>query len=95
MPSIEFVNHACVIIDTGHERILTDPWLGGTAFDDGWSLVAETGRTINDLDFSHIWISHEHPDHFSPRDLKALAPERIAKTPLFYQRTPDGKVAAF
>lgn len=94
-PTIEFVNHACVIIDTGTERILCDPWLTGTAFDDGWSLVAEPTRAIGDLDFTHIWISHEHPDHFSPRDLKALPPERIAKTPLIYQWTPDGKVAAF
>lgn len=94
-PTIELVNHACVIIDTGSERILCDPWLSGTAFDDGWEAIVRTDRTIADLDFSHIWISHEHPDHFSPRDLKGLPPERMARTPLLYQWTPDGKVAAF
>lgn len=94
-PSIEFVNHACVIIETGDARILCDPWLSGRAFDDGWELVVQPGTSIADLDFTHIWISHEHPDHFSPRDLRALPAERIARTPLLYQRTQDRKVLRY
>lgn len=93
--AIEFINHACVIIDTGTLRILCDPWLTGTVFDRGWNLLVETKQTINDLNFSHIWISHEHPDHFSPLELKSLVEARRRRTPLFYQKTKDRKVKQY
>lgn len=93
--TIEFVNHACVLIDTGKARILCDPWLAGAVFDNGWDLLVESERRIEGFDFSHIWLSHEHPDHFSPAELKRLPPERRKRTPIFFQKTPDGKVKAF
>lgn len=93
--TIEFINHACVIIDTGSARILCDPWLSGSAFDNGWDLLVATGLTINDLDFTHIWLSHEHPDHFCPAELKRLAEERRKNTPVLYQKTRDGRVLSF
>jgi UDP-MurNAc hydroxylase len=94
-PAIEFVNHACVIVDTGSARILCDPWLTGSVFDNGWNLIVETGQKLADLDFTHIWFSHEHPDHFSPPTLKGLPEERRRRTPVLYQQTRDQKVRRF
>ncbi|MEA2782722.1 MAG: UDP-MurNAc hydroxylase [Rhodospirillaceae bacterium] len=94
-PSIEFINHACVIIDTGSARILCDPWLRGSVFDNGWDLLVETGQKLADLDFTHIWFSHEHPDHFSPPALKEFPEERRRRTPVLYQQTRDRKVRNF
>lgn len=94
-PLVEFVNHACVIIDTGSARILCDPWLSGSVFENGWDLLIESGRTIADLDFTHIWFSHEHPDHFSPNELRRLPDERRRQTPVLYQWTRDHKVRSF
>jgi UDP-MurNAc hydroxylase len=88
---IEFINHACYIVDTGKVRILCDPWLHGQAFDRGWEHLIETPVKINDLDYDYIWISHEHPDHFSVQDLNEIkGPQTI-----FYQETRDKKVKAF
>ena len=90
--AIEFVNHASIIIEFGSVRILTDPWLFGSAFDDGWNLLTDTPKPIDQLDFTHIWLSHEHPDHFSPPNLQALPEERRKATPLLFQETADRKV---
>lgn len=65
---IEFINHASVLISEGDVALLTDPWYSGPAFHKGWKLLAETPEAEVDrlLDrVTHIWLSHEHPDHFS------------------------------
>ena len=40
-PTIEFVNHASVIISFEEISILSDPWFNGSAFDNGWRLMHE------------------------------------------------------
>ena len=66
--SIKFINHASVLISSGNTKLLTDPWYYGDAFHKGWNLIVEQSKKeINDIlnEVTHIWISHEHPDHFS------------------------------
>mgnify|MGYP003655807813 FL=1 len=65
---IEFVNHASVLMTHGQVGLLSDPWYSGPAFHKGWRLLVETPEDkIAALlpRVTHIWISHEHPDHFS------------------------------
>ena len=67
-PKIEFINHASVIVSNGEQSLLSDPWYQGDAFHKGWNLLHEfNDNEINNLldRVTHIWISHEHPDHFS------------------------------
>jgi hypothetical protein len=93
---IEFVNHSSFLAETGPVRLLCDPWLSGTAFNDGWALLAPTAfEPARFRDVTHIWFSHEHPDHFAPGTLKAIAPEHRAQITVLYQATSDGKVAKF
>lgn len=92
---MEFVTHACLLLSAGDIRLLCDPWLSGPAFHDGWDLLVEPETTIEELDPTHIWISHEHPDHFSPHDLLAIPVEARSKITVLYQTTPDGKVEGF
>ena len=66
--SIKFINHASVIVSDNSISVLSDPWYEGDAFHKGWNLLHET--KTNDVEvilneITHIWISHEHPDHFS------------------------------
>ena len=63
---IKFYNHACFSIENDQSILLNDPYLCGTAFNDGWDLI------VNDIEFNFdtkkkifIFYSHEHPDHFS------------------------------
>jgi len=94
---IEFINHASVKFYTNDAIILTDPWYEGYAFDSGWDLIytskeMET-RALEDV--THIWISHEHPDHFVPAFFKNLSESIKSKIEILFQETKDQRVAKF
>ena len=93
--SLQFITHACVLLEAGPVRLLCDPWLSGPAFADGWRLLVEPEETISDLAPTHIWLSHEHPDHFSPRDLRAVDRAERAGITVLYQQTADRKIEIF
>lgn len=90
-PQVKFLNHSCLTIGDGTTSILCDPWFKGAAFDNGWRLILEDSHDIAALEFDYIWISHEHPDHFSLPTLAGLK----KSTTFLYQKTRDGKVAAY
>jgi L-ascorbate metabolism protein UlaG (beta-lactamase superfamily) len=93
---IEFVNHASVVVRTGSVRLLCDPWLSGTAFDDGWALLSDSRFEAGDFaDITHLWFSHEHPDHFSPAALRAIPPGVRAGITVLFHQSNDRKVLNF
>jgi len=93
---IEFVNHASLIITAGSVRLISDPWLEGKVFDEGWDLLAKSAMTFDDFkDITHIWFSHEHPDHFLPDNLKKISEEHRRAIHVLYQDTKDKKVVGF
>ncbi len=97
--SIRFVNHASVLINQGKKGILCDPWYSSNAFHKGWNLLFENSvqdiiEVINKTSF--IWISHEHPDHFSIKFFKDYG-EIIKenKIKILFQQTKDKRVVTF
>ena len=96
---IEFVNHASVLIRHGAVGLLSDPWYSGPAFHKGWSLLVETPddeveRLLERV--SHIWLSHEHPDHFSVPFFKRHGDRLRARgIRLLFQKIEDQRVADF
>ena len=93
---LEWVNHASFVVSYNGVRLITDPWLFGPAFNNGWSLLSETRFKPEDFDsITHIWLSHEHPDHFSPPVLKSIPEELRRKIKFLYQKTEDGKVKRY
>ena len=93
---IEFVNHASLIISSGDVRLISDPWLEGKVFDEGWDLVATSAMTFDDFkNISHVWFSHEHPDHFSPDNIKKISAEHRRAIHVLYQETKDKKYSGF
>jgi hypothetical protein len=93
---IEFVNHASFLADCGALRLLCDPWLEGTAFDDGWALLSPSTFRAEDWErVTHLWFSHEHPDHFSPASLRAIPEAVRARISVLFQATADHKVVEF
>jgi UDP-MurNAc hydroxylase len=96
---IQLVNHASVFISNGNKSILTDPWYSGDVFDGGWSLLYQNpNQEILEIlkKTNFIWISHEHPDHFSVKFLKEF--ENIIKDNkiiIVFQKTKDRRVAFF
>jgi UDP-MurNAc hydroxylase len=92
-PVITFVNHASVIFTFKKIKLITDPWLFGSAFNDSWDLISESKMQVEDFkDISHIWFSHEHPDHFYPRVLNSIPEEIRKKITVLFQDTLDHRV---
>ena len=92
-PEITFVNHASVVFSFKKIRLITDPWLFGSAFNDSWNLTSKSKMDVKDFkDISHIWFSHEHPDHFNLGVLFSI-PEEIRKNiTVLFQDTLDHRV---
>ena len=90
---LEFVNHASLIIKHKKVNLIMDPWFEGIVFDNGWSLLSESKFKIEDFErITHIWFSHEHPDHFFPPLLNKIPKEFKEKITVLYHKTNDKKV---
>ena len=93
LPLITFVNHASVIFSYNKINLITDPWLFGSAFNDSWDLISESKMQIDDFkNITHIWFSHEHPDHFYPLVLSSIPEEIRKKITVLFQDTLDHRV---
>ena len=94
---LTFVNHACCKVTTRTTSVLFDPWIEGPAFNAGWDLLVPTPYSFDWLmeDVSFIWISHEHPDHFSHRFLARVAERHADKVTILFQATRDRRVANY
>jgi UDP-MurNAc hydroxylase len=97
--SIQFINHASVIIKGNNISVLSDPWYQGDSFHKGWNLLFEISdeqqlEVLNNI--THIWISHEHPDHFSIPFFKKFS-DQINKRQIkiLFQNTKDKRVVQF
>jgi len=97
--SIEFINHASVIVGENEVSVLSDPWFRGDAFHKGWNLLHETSDEEAEkiLDkITHIWLSHEHPDHFSVLFFKTFRQKIInSSIKILFQETEDKRVLKF
>lgn len=80
------VSHSSVLIEAGSVAIWCDPWLEGKVFAESWALldtpinVAEVQEKV-----THIWVSHEHPDHFHLGTLRSLPQELKDRVVLLFQ----------
>ena len=91
---ITFVNHASVILSHNNIKLITDPWIFGSAFNNGWDLISKSKFSIDDFEnITHIWFSHEHPDHFNPSVLKKIPEDIRNKITILFQDTLDHRVA--
>ena len=97
--SIQFINHASILVEHGGISILSDPWYQGEAFHKGWNLIHELAdnEIISLLEkVTHIWISHEHPDHFSILFFKKFGNLLKEKNiQILFQETKDKRVEMF
>ncbi len=96
---IKLINHSSVHILNEKLSILTDPWYSGSAFNNGWSLLYENKHedivnTLNNTNY--IFISHEHPDHFSIKFFKEYKDILIRNDiKILFQETDDMRVEKF
>lgn len=93
---LQFINHSCFIIEDGSVRLICDPWIEGRVFNEGWDLITPTPFSYDDFkNITHIWFSHEHPDHFFPPNLQKIDPQVRKNITVFFQHTNDKRVVSF
>ena len=99
--SVKLINHASVKINIDGISIVSDPWYDGSVFHKGWKLihelpVEEIKGHLEKTDY--LYVSHEHPDHFSPgfffnKEYKSILEKN--KTKILFQETKDRRVYNF
>jgi UDP-MurNAc hydroxylase len=90
---ILWVNHAAFVIESRDIRLLIDPWLFGTAFNDSWDLLVPSQFEPKDFEtVTHLWFSHEHPDHFATPVLNKVPEAARGRMTVLFQETRDHRV---
>ena len=69
---VEYICHACLLIDTGDLKIVTDPWFAGPAYCGQWHVFPKPVNTEALSSADVILISHGHEDHFHAPSLEKL-----------------------
>lgn len=69
---IEYVCHACLLIETEDLRIATDPWFNGPAFCGQWHVFPKPVNSEKLLDVDAIFVSHGHEDHLHEATMRLL-----------------------
>jgi len=93
---LQFINHSCFIVEEKNVRLICDPWIEGRVFNEGWDLIYKTPFSYDDFrTITHIWFSHEHPDHFFPPNLQKIDPEVRKGITVLFQETNDKRVVKF
>ncbi len=67
---VEYISHACLRIDTGDLRIVTDPWWTEPAYCKQWFVFPKPVRTDFTDETDFLLISHGHEDHLHESTLK-------------------------
>jgi len=90
MIKFEFVNHSSFIITKDNVSLAADPWIEGSVFNKSWDLLSVTKESSkqNLINSDYIWFSHEHPDHFNPKNLNIFSD----KNTFIFQKTKDRRV---
>jgi hypothetical protein len=75
----ETVGNATLIIHDRRPVLVTDPWMGGSAYFGSWGLSheipAEQAESVARAPW--VWFSHGHPDHLNPGSLNQFRDHRV------------------
>ena len=90
---VTLVAHASALIEIDGLGILSDPWYSGEVFDGSWRLLEEN-LDVDAIAFktTHIYISHEHPDHFHPPTIRRYFSSRSSDVRFLIRSSLDGRV---
>jgi DNA-binding transcriptional MerR regulator len=96
----KFLNHAGFSLESKSSILLIDPWMEGSAFNNGWDLLDSSTSNKKIIQYLKkrkkkvfVWISHEHSDHFSISFLKSI--KEVDGVKIIYQKTYDNRVRDF
>ncbi|WRZ88371.1 MBL fold metallo-hydrolase [Streptomyces sp. NBC_01007] len=73
---ITFLGHAGALVEADGVKLVCDPWFSqGGAFVSGWHQLPDNSPYASlTYDATHVYVSHDHQDHFDADVLNALDP---------------------
>jgi UDP-MurNAc hydroxylase len=90
---IRLISHASVLVETESGVVWTDPWVTGKAFNDSWTLLPASGFDQSILSkITHLWTSHEHPDHLNFPTLRSLPDYFKKKVVVLFQENGSRRI---
>ncbi len=69
---ITYISHATLLIETGYSIIVTDPWVGGSAYCNQWYLYPKALRPELIKNADYLLYSHGHEDHLHTESLQTI-----------------------
>lgn len=85
------VGHACLEIEAGGLRLLTDPWWAGPAYANQWyPWPTPQPGGVQERALDYVYLSHGHEDHLHLDTLKTLKPGAVALVPESLSGPMDG-----
>jgi hypothetical protein len=69
---ITYISHAALLIEVDGLKIITDPWLKGSAYCNQWFLFPKAYGIEQTFDADFVLYSHGHEDHLHPESLKLI-----------------------
>ena len=70
---IQSLNNATTFIQYKKDKIVLDPWVVGSLYQNSWSAFPYLENCKEYFEnISHIIITHFHSDHFDPETLKLI-----------------------
>jgi len=63
--NITFLNHACFIVELDGIKILNDPYLFNSTFNNGWNLIKEIDHDNFLKNITHIYFSRTSRSFFN------------------------------
>jgi hypothetical protein len=88
---ITFVNHASFLLESKATSVWCDPWTMGKVVNNCCALYSPSFKVPIER-VEHIWISHEHPDHFNFPTLKSIPEADRQRITILYQKHSSPRV---
>ena len=93
---LQFINHSSFSVQHDGIYLVIDPWIEGRVFNNGWDLITPSPFKYEEFEkVTHIWFSHEHPDHFFPPNLNKIPETFRKKITVLFQETKDKRVVNY
>jgi UDP-MurNAc hydroxylase len=88
---ITFINHASIFLQSRATSLWTDPWTKGKIVNNCATLLSPSAPVPYDR-VEHIWLSHEHSDHFHFPSLKEIPETNRRRMTFLHQKHSSPRV---